>query len=87
MLAQAATPSSSRYAPLSFFLAGLAPFGVGTLLAGVSGFPIRWEVLGAGVVAIGALIRSPLASLPERRLPPARDGVLPGENWPLHGCC
>jgi 1,4-dihydroxy-2-naphthoate octaprenyltransferase len=62
MLAQAATPSSSRYAPLPFVLAGLAPFGVGTLLAGVSGFPLRWEVLAAGVVAIGALIKATFAS-------------------------
>jgi 1,4-dihydroxy-2-naphthoate octaprenyltransferase len=40
---------------LPFFLAALLPFGVGTLLAGVSGFPVQLGVMVAGLVAVAAL--------------------------------
>lgn len=81
MLAQAATPSGSRFSPLPFVLAGLAPFGVGTLLAGVSGFPVRRGVWVAGTVAIGALIKAAFASrqvfAPEARRGPAWGDLSP----------
>lgn len=43
--------------PLSpFLLAGCLPLWVGALLAGVSGLPVRPGVLGAGTLAVAALI-------------------------------
>lgn len=47
---------------LPYFLAGLIPFGVGTLLAVVSGFPIRLQVWGAGTLAVATLILATLGS-------------------------
>jgi 1,4-dihydroxy-2-naphthoate octaprenyltransferase len=50
------------YAPLIYILTGVVPFGVGTLLAGVAGFPVRWEVFLAGALALTALILAALGS-------------------------
>ncbi len=47
---------SSLLAPLPYVLAGLAPFGAGTLLAGVAGFPVRPGVFFLGAAALAALI-------------------------------
>lgn len=47
---------------LALVLTGLLPFGVGTLLAGVAGFPGRPEVWGAGVLAVAALITAAFGS-------------------------
>jgi 1,4-dihydroxy-2-naphthoate octaprenyltransferase len=43
-------------APLPFLLAGFLPFWAGTLLAMVSGYPLRPWVLLAGAVAVAALV-------------------------------
>jgi 1,4-dihydroxy-2-naphthoate octaprenyltransferase len=43
-------------------LAGLLPFGVGTLLAGASGYPIRAEVFILGLAANACLLLAALAS-------------------------
>jgi 1,4-dihydroxy-2-naphthoate octaprenyltransferase len=45
-----------------FLLAGCLPLWVGALLAGVSGFPLRAGVLGAGTLAVAALILAALAA-------------------------
>jgi 1,4-dihydroxy-2-naphthoate octaprenyltransferase len=49
-------------APLPFVLTGLAPFLVGTLLAPVSGLPLRWGVMVVGGVAVAALIKAAFAA-------------------------
>lgn len=56
-------------APFPFVMAGLAPFWVGALLAPVSGFPLRWGTLLAGMVAVAALVKAAFA---------ARDAFAPG---------
>jgi len=48
--------------PLFLMLTGLTPFLVGTLLAGVAGFPVRLKILGAGALAVAALILAACAS-------------------------
>ena len=47
--------------PLPFLLAGCLPLWVGALLAGVSGLPMRPGVLGAGTLAVAALILAAFA--------------------------
>src|SRR4030042_3075067 len=47
--------------PLPFLLAGCLPLWVGALLAGVSGLPLRPGVLGAGTLAVAALILAAFA--------------------------
>jgi 1,4-dihydroxy-2-naphthoate octaprenyltransferase len=47
--------------PLPFLLAGCLPLWVGALLAGVSGLPVRPGVLGAGTLAVAALILAAFA--------------------------
>jgi 1,4-dihydroxy-2-naphthoate octaprenyltransferase len=54
--AKAAKFLMSLIPPLPFLLAGCLPLWVGTLLAGVSGLPMRSGVLGAGTLAVAALI-------------------------------
>ncbi len=49
-------------APLPFVLAGCLPFWAGTLLAQVSGYPLRPGVLLAGTLAVAALILAAFAS-------------------------
>jgi 1,4-dihydroxy-2-naphthoate octaprenyltransferase len=46
---------------LPFLLAGCLPLWVGALLAGVSGLPVRLGVLGAGTLAVAALILAAFA--------------------------
>jgi 1,4-dihydroxy-2-naphthoate octaprenyltransferase len=64
---------TSFLAPLPYFLTGLLPFGVGTLLSGVAGFPMRFAVWGAGSAAAAALVLAGFASrqafAPEGRCP------------------
>lgn len=48
--------SGNLFAPLLYLLTGLAPFGVGNLLGGVAGYPLRGGVFFAGVLAVAALI-------------------------------
>ena len=48
--------------PLPYFLTGLAPFGVGTLLSGVSGFPMRPQVWVTGTLAVAVLMLAAFAS-------------------------
>jgi len=62
MVAKATGAPGSPLAPLLYLLTGLMPFGVGTLLAGVSGLPLRPEVWGAGFLAGAALILAAFAS-------------------------
>lgn len=47
--------------PLPFLLAGCLPLWVGSLLAGVSGLPLRPGVLGAGILAVAALMLAAFA--------------------------
>jgi len=61
MGATVATFLISLIPPLPFLLAGCLPLGVGALLAGVSGLPVRPGVLGAGVLAVAALILAAFA--------------------------
>ena len=62
MGATAATFLTSLIPPLPFLLAGCLPLWVGALLAGVSGLPVRPGVLGAGTLAVAALILAAFAS-------------------------
>jgi 1,4-dihydroxy-2-naphthoate octaprenyltransferase len=62
MGATAATFLTSLIAPLPFLLAGCLPLGVGSLLAGVSGLPLRAGVLGASTLAVAALMLSAFAA-------------------------
>ena len=62
MVAKAAVASGSRWASLPFVLAGLAPYTAGTLLAVVSGFPLRPGVYCFGLVGAAALIQAAFAS-------------------------
>ncbi|MHB8068477.1 MAG: prenyltransferase [Desulfobaccales bacterium] len=50
-----ATPGS-RIAPLPYVLAALVPFGAGTILADLSGFPARLEVFVLGAAALAVLV-------------------------------
>ncbi|MFZ5452643.1 MAG: prenyltransferase [Thermodesulfobacteriota bacterium] len=50
------TPFKSLGATLLFILTGLVPFLVGTLLAGVAGFPVHWGIFLGGSLALAALI-------------------------------
>jgi 1,4-dihydroxy-2-naphthoate polyprenyltransferase len=59
--ATAARVATSLIPPLPFLLAGCLPLWVGALLAGVSGFPVRPGVLGAGTLAVAALILAAFA--------------------------
>jgi 1,4-dihydroxy-2-naphthoate octaprenyltransferase len=61
MGAMAARFVTSLIPPLPFLLAGCLPLWVGALLAGVSGFPVRPGVLGAGTLAVAALILAAFA--------------------------
>jgi 1,4-dihydroxy-2-naphthoate octaprenyltransferase len=61
MGATAATFVISLIPPLPFLLAGCLPLWVGALLAGVSGLPVRPGVLGAGTLAVAALILAAFA--------------------------
>ena len=56
MGATAARFLRSLIPPLPFLLAGCLPLWVGSLLAGVSGLPLRIGVLGAATLAVAALI-------------------------------
>ena len=56
MGANAVTFLAGLIPPLPFLLAGCLPLWVGALLAGVSGLPLRPGVLGAGTLAVAALI-------------------------------
>jgi 1,4-dihydroxy-2-naphthoate octaprenyltransferase len=61
MGALAAKFLTSLIPPLPFLLAGCLPLWVGALLAGVSGLPVRPGVLGAGSLAVLALILAAFA--------------------------
>jgi 1,4-dihydroxy-2-naphthoate octaprenyltransferase len=61
MGATAATLIASLIPPLPFLLAGCLPLWVGALLAGVSGLPLRFGVLGAATLAVAALILAAFA--------------------------
>ena len=61
MGATAAKFLTSLIPPLPFLLAGCLPLWVGALLAGVSGLPVRPGVLGAGSLAVLALILAAFA--------------------------
>jgi 1,4-dihydroxy-2-naphthoate octaprenyltransferase len=61
MGATAAKFLTSLIPPLPFLLAGCLPLWVGALLAGVSGLPMRPGVLGAGSLAVLALILAAFA--------------------------
>ena len=61
MGAMAAKFLTSLIPPLPFLLAGCLPLWVGALLAGVSGLPARPGVLGAGTLAVAALILAAFA--------------------------
>ena len=61
MGATVATFLISLIPPLPFLLAGCLPLWVGALLAGVSGLPLRPGVLGAGTLAVAALILAAFA--------------------------
>ncbi len=61
MGAIAARLLSSLIPPLPFLLAGCLPLWLGALLAGVSGLPVRLGVLGAGTLAVVALILAAFA--------------------------
>jgi hypothetical protein len=52
---------ASLISPLPFLAAGCLPLGAGALLAGVSGLPVRPGVLGAGTLAVAALILAAFA--------------------------
>jgi 1,4-dihydroxy-2-naphthoate octaprenyltransferase len=52
---------TSLIPPLPFLLAGVLPLWVGALLAGASGLPLRPGVLGAGTLAVVALILAAFA--------------------------
>lgn len=73
----AATTLFKPYAPLLYILTGVVPFGVGTLLAGVAGFPVRWGVFLAGALALAALI---LAALESRLIFAPTGGRWPGQG-------
>ena len=61
-----ATPNpqspGSLFAPLPYVLTALLPFGAGTILAGVAGFPVRPEVFVLGAGALAALVLAASAS-------------------------
>ena len=61
MGATVATFLISLVPPLPFLLGGCLPLWVGALLAGVSGLPMRPGVLGAGTLAVAALILAAFA--------------------------
>ena len=71
----------SFLAPLPYFFTGLLPFGIGTLLSGMAGFPMRPVVWGTGLLAAAALLVAAFASrqafAPEGRCP-----TLPGLSPP-----
>lgn len=46
----------SLYLPFLYILTGLAPFGVGTLLAGAAGLAVHWGIFSAGALALAALM-------------------------------
>jgi 1,4-dihydroxy-2-naphthoate octaprenyltransferase len=62
MGAPAVTFLTSLIPPLPFLLAGCLPLWVGALLAGVSGLPLRPGVLGAGTLAVAALMLAAFAA-------------------------
>jgi 1,4-dihydroxy-2-naphthoate polyprenyltransferase len=70
--------------PLLFLVAALAPFGLGVLLADVSGFPARGPVLVAAILALAALALAGLASreayAPQLGPWPLREG-LDRKSW------
>lgn len=62
---------------LPYLITGMLPFVVGTLLAGVSGYPVRLGVAGAGALGLAALI---LAAALSREVHAPKAGGLP--PWP-----
>ena len=59
---------------LPYLVSGVLPFMVGTLLAGVSGYPVRLGVAGAGALGLAALI---LAAALSREVHAPKAGGLP----------
>jgi len=53
--------SAAAFFPLLLLAAALAPFGLGVLLAGASGFPVRGSALAAEALAVVALTLAGLA--------------------------
>jgi 1,4-dihydroxy-2-naphthoate octaprenyltransferase len=53
---------SSLFAPLPYLLTALLPFGAGTILAGVAGFPVRLAVFLLGTAALAVLVLAASAS-------------------------
>jgi hypothetical protein len=85
MTARTAPFSVNLLAPLPFLLAGCLPFWAGTLLAQVSGYPLRYGVLLAGTLAVAAIILAACAGreafAPEAGHYPAwRLGPFPGSR-------
>ena len=77
MHAQPYKASGGLLASFPYVLAALAPFGAGTILANVAGFPVRWEVFLAGALALAALI---LTALGSRLLYAPTTGRWPGQG-------
>ena len=69
MAPKTAPVAASYLAPLPLLLAGCLPFWAGTLLAMISGYPLRPWVLLAGTLAVAALILAACA---------ARETMAPG---------
>lgn len=70
--------TGSLFALLPFMLTGLFPFGAGTLLAGVAGFPVRGGVFLGGA---GALIALLLAAWGSRGAFASQAGRWPGSGY------
>ncbi len=62
MAARTATVSGHIFAPLPVLLAGCLPFWAGTMLAQVSGYPLRLGVVLAGTLAVAGLILAAFAA-------------------------
>lgn len=62
MVANPTLPAGGQWAPAPFVLSALAPYTAGTLLAVVSGFPLRWGVFILGLVGVAALVQAAFAA-------------------------
>lgn len=62
MVAKAPFPAGGPYTPGPYVLSALAPYTAGTLLAVVSGFPLRPGVFILGLVGVAALVTAAFAA-------------------------
>jgi 1,4-dihydroxy-2-naphthoate octaprenyltransferase len=91
MAARSGPVAGQGLAPLPMLVAGCLPFWAGSLLSGVSGYPLRPGVLLAGTLGVAALVLAAFAARESfapgaRRYPPWRPDLFRGPQGLAYAC-